>query len=268
MYYYHVTNTTQFYVFQVTDCVSINVYAHRLLYACIKTMCQSGAISTTCSPLDTTHPNEYKKIHVYEVNANSHRFQALKAKLHARFLGDTLSELHELDVDFCRSNATLAGAIPSPAERNFTWYLTTSAAIPRSLECDTDAGCVKRLTSNGGIAVFHKIKLIPGNIYYICAWSNATIIKRELFDEHREEVRLCGNGFLVDDSPPTTGHVMIVNQRHGFLLGEGIVLAWDGFKDMVSRIQNSSIKGYSIAIGRYHEYLRHFIRCISLLIRF
>ena len=255
MYYNHITNTFQLYVFQVTDCVPINVYAHRLLYVCIKTMCQSGAISTTCSPLDTPHPNEYKNVHIYEVHANSPRFHALKTKLHARFLGDTLSELHELDVDFCRSNASLAGAIPSPAERNFTWYLTTSAAIPRNLQCDTDPGCVKSLTSKGGFAVFHKIILTPGNMYYICAWSNATIIKRELFDEHLEEVWLCGNGFLVDDSPPIPGKVMIINQRHGFLLGAGeIVVAWDGFEDMASRNQNSSIKGYSLAIGKYHMY--------------
>ena len=223
------------------------------MYACIKTMCLSGVISTTCSPLDTPHPNEYQKTHVYEVDANSPRFQELKTKLHARFLGDTLKELHELDLDFCRRNATLAGVIPSPTERNFTWYLTTSAIVPRSLQCDTDPACIKSLTSQGGYAIFHKVKLSPGKTYYICVWSNATIIKRELFDEHLDEVRLCGNGFLVDDMPPIAGQVQVVNQRHGFLLGSAeIAVAWDGFKDLASYNHNSTIKGYSIAIGKFN----------------
>ena len=128
-------------------------------------MCQSGAISTTCSSLKVPHPNDYKKSHLYELDANSFRFKELKPKIHTSYLGDTLNELHELDLDFCRSNTTVAGVLPSPVERNITWYLTTLALIPSTLKCESDHACVKSLTSQGGFAVFHKTRLTPGNKY-------------------------------------------------------------------------------------------------------
>lgn len=213
-------------------------------------------MSTTCTSMKAPHPDDYGKLNLYELDVDSPTVTSLKAQLHARFLGVMLRQLHELDLDYCRSNTTVSGALPYSADRNVTWYLMTASGVPKSLNCGQDTSCVKSISTQGGFAEFKKTELIPGTRYYICAWSNATTVRREFFDEHFDEIRLCGNGFLVDDSPPKPGQVTIVNQRNGYLTGsKEIVVSWHGFSDSRSDEStsnfNSGIKDFSLAVGMW-----------------
>ncbi|XP_053381950.1 uncharacterized protein LOC123539831 [Mercenaria mercenaria] len=215
-------------------------------------MCESGAISTTCTPLEVPHPNEYNHRHVYELDARHPSMDDIKMKLHAEFLGETLLLLHKLDLDFCKKDTLLLGAIPNADERNITWYLLTDKNIP-SRSCELSGNCIRSVTSSGGFVTMHKTKLIPGANYYICASSNRTVVHRELFDDILEEINECGNGFLIDDAPPIAGQVKVINQNQGFMSSQNeMVISWKGFKDRLSLSHSnfsSPVYSYNYAIG-------------------
>lgn len=202
--------------------------------------------------MQVPHPNSYKKQHLYELDANDPLVEDIKKNLQAEFLGDTLSLLHTLDLDHCRKDTLLVGAIPNSNERNITWYLLTDQTIPE-YSCELSSNCVKQMSLAGGLVTLHKTRLIPGKKYYICARSNKTVINRELFNDTLEEINTCGNGFLIDDATPTAGQVTILNQYQGFLTSPTeMIISWSNFEDRLAPSDSnitSSIYSYSYAIG-------------------
>lgn len=208
-------------------------------------MCESGITTTVCTLIEIPHPNDYNKIHVYELDASNPFLGEITKSLHARFLGDTLPLLHTYDIDYCRKDTLMVGAITNSDERNITWYLLTDQNIP-GRSCKLSTNCVKKVSSTGGHVTLYKAKFIPGTKYYICATT---------YDETLEKINICGNGFVIDDVLPDAGQVTILDQFQGYLMKPTeMIISWTGFRDKWSRTFSnitSSIYSYSYAIGMY-----------------
>lgn len=208
-------------------------------------MCESGIATIECTLIEIPHPNVYNKIHVYELDASNHFLDDIKMSLHSRFLGDILPLLHTYDIDYCRKDTLMFGAIPNANEQNITWYLLTDQNIP-GCSCKLSTNCVKKISSTGGYVTLHKAKFVPGTKYYICA---------TMYDKRLETINICGNGFVIDDVPPDAGQVTILDQFQGYLTKPTeMIISWTGFRDKWSRTFSnitSTIYSYSYAIGMY-----------------
>ncbi|KAL3857352.1 hypothetical protein ACJMK2_012028 [Sinanodonta woodiana] len=235
----------------VEECVKIPVYPHRPLFACVRGLCKSGVENTVCAQVETSSSNLYSEVTVYDLNAKSANFEALKTSLHSKYLGDKLVDIHSLEIDFCRQRDRLAAVIVSAGERVVTWFLMMQKRRIPAGECEDDKSCVMSMTTSSGYAEFFGAQLLEDSVYYICAVSNKTVIHREMFDDTLEEFDHCSNGVYVDETPPSIGNVYIENQRNSFLdWNKTIEISWSGFLDISAfEMYGTAVKHYSYAIG-------------------
>lgn len=156
------------------------------------------------------------------------------------------------ELDFGTASTTVAGAIFHTSGRTVTWYLMTKREVPSQCNCHTN--CLTAKTTSNGYVVFNNdIKL--NTLLYICAFSNSTVLQRELFTENLEEISSCSDGFVLDDKPPVPGNIYVGNNS-GFITDtRNILLSWDAFKssvDVTTLGYDDEIKSYSFAIGIHH----------------
>ena len=165
--------------------------------------------------------------------------------MHSLYLGDTLNQLHNEELDFGTKDTEVVGVILYANERNITWFLSTTNTGMTS--CHNDPKCVGSGNSTNGYVTFPK-KLIQFNtIYYICAFSNVSHVVRETFTEILPLIQACSNGFVIDNVPPSTGRVH-VKTANGFINDlRRITVSWDGFKDNI----DVSALGYEHGINSY-----------------
>ena len=165
--------------------------------------------------------------------------------MHSLYLGDTLNQLHNEELDFGTKDTEVVGVILYANERNITWFL--SIANSGMTTCHNDPNCAVSRATSDGYVTFPK-KLIQYNtMYYICAYSNVSHVVRETFTEILPLIQACSNGFVIDSVPPTTGRVYVENV-HGFINDlRHITVSWDGFRDNI----DVSALGYEHGINSY-----------------
>ncbi|KAH3708851.1 hypothetical protein DPMN_068310 [Dreissena polymorpha] len=170
-------------------------------------------------------------------------------------IGQHYSVLHDSELNIGSSNTTVAGALMYASERTVSWYLMKIQYVPDN--CETDVNCIVRYDTDSGYVEFSTHDISLNQIYYICAHSNTTEVNRELFTEALQEISSCSNGFVLDSSPPTKGHVQVQNHK-GFVTNpQHVLVTWDGFDENI----DASIFGYpsklltfSVAIGTNYRF--------------
>lgn len=172
--------------------------------------------------------------------------------IHSSNIGTHLSLLHNAEVDFGTIDATVAGVLLHAVERNVTWYLMKERTFPQSGDCDKETDCVHSQISDCGYIYFDSHFVDRNRFYYICAYSGSTIFIRETFTEKLPEIQSCSDGFVIDDTPPTTGKISVKN-TNGFLTDlSSIDIRWRGFDDNTDAEKLGypyRIKHFSYAIG-------------------
>ena len=171
-------------------------------------------------------------------------------RLHTLNLGKDTDSIQADEIDFGNSSTRIAGVVMYGTERNITWYLMTKKQSP--YDCSSDVYCLMAETNQDGYIVINPKFIQMNTFYYICVYSNTTIIKRELFTETLPEMNSCSNGFILDDVHPTSGRVQVLNYNGYLTSTSGILITWSGFKDNVDAKTfgyMDSIKYYSYAVG-------------------
>jgi len=207
-----------------------------------------------CAPLIVKQdPNEYKKQTLYEVDI-SKLTPKQQSLIYSTNIGSALSWLHESELDFASSRVQLGGIITGIEDRPVTWYVQTTSNVSSSkTECVELSHCIASLQTLGGIAKFQGLDLKTNTLYHICADVDDTHIIREGTTlEHIEGFKVCGDGFIIDNTAPDKGTVTIISNKGYVATNEHLTIEWKGFQDVhdVFRLgYPSGISYYSYAIG-------------------
>ena len=79
---------------------------------CVKGICRSGESVISCSNLcRASNPNEYDGQILYEINAETEKFDAIIALANSQHIGDKLRLVHDAEVDFTKSGRRVYGVI-------------------------------------------------------------------------------------------------------------------------------------------------------------
>jgi hypothetical protein len=183
--------------------------------------------------------------------------------IHSSNIGSNNAVLHNSEMDFGNTNTSVVGIIMYATERKVNWFLMKHKHVPDFNQCEKDSDCVFTTQTQNGFVLFDKKVIEKNTFYYTCAYSNASSVSRELFTEMFSEIRVCSNGFIIDDTPPFGGHVTVLHSG-GFITRRGeLNIYWSGFDDNVDTAQLGyvdRIKFYSCAVGRIFILL-----CITFL---
>lgn len=120
------------------------------------------------------------------------------------------------------------------------------------VDCNLDPDCMVSKLSENGYAEFWDSVIEPRSAYYICAFSNATTITRELFIESFEEISMCSNGFVLDDTAPIPGSVHISNTNKYIPDSSSLFITWDVFMGDIDVSElgfSNNMLAYSFQIG-------------------
>lgn len=225
------------------------------LYACLRLLFPWTSDRPRCVQL--TRPlssSAFDPFHVVELDHRTFRQTDFEPFLHSQQLGTKLHQLYDLDLDFATSDVMLSAILTSSEGRNVTWSLMTNRRAPNAGDCAGDADCVTSATTATGRVTFprHLSKLQNGHVYFICAVTSAES-SEEAAAGSQTVLKVCGDGVVVDDSPPVKGSVAVGNADGGFLADRGHVLVtWSGFSDVemeVSSLPDDVTFNYSVGLG-------------------
>ena len=218
---------------------------------CVKGICRSGESVISCSNLcRASNPNEYDGQILYEINADTEKFDAIIALANSQHIGDKLRLVHDAEVDFTKSGRRVYGVIKGMYGKTIVWFLRKNTSWSQQA-CAVDKYCLQSTTSTNGIGRFDTEHL-PADKYFICAsFENASELTT-----HLENNFLCGNGFVVDDSPPNGGRVEILSDSQEFITNkDGLEIHWSGFYDNAISDEELGIGKYEIYIGKVYYFL-------------
>jgi hypothetical protein len=173
-----------------------------------------------------------------------------------------MSLLHDREVDFGTSETLIAGVLMHATDRNVTWFLKRTPELAKSIDCDKDKDCVHSAISDNGFMPFDMNLLKRNEVFYICAYSNMTLVPRESFEDILPEIKSCSNGFIIDDVSPSVGKVFVKNFDGYLTESSKIDIYWKGFDDNtdVSKLgYRDRIKYYSYSIGMFTHYIDNFV---------
>ena len=193
----------------------------------------------------------FDPLHVIEFANNTFQQTDLQPFLFSQQLGIKLHELYNLDLDFAKSHTILAAVLAGGGNKNITWYLTTEPRPPALGDCTRDSKCVTTSSTTSGSVVFprHLAKLQNGHVYYICAVTTTKTPGRAQSSRHA-----CGDGVVIDDSPPVKGSVSIVGSDSGYLADGGhLTVTWSGFSDVETQVgflPDETTLTYFVALGK------------------
>ncbi|XP_053399191.1 uncharacterized protein LOC123558304 [Mercenaria mercenaria] len=237
-------------IYQVHSCIEIPVHLHSTMFGCVRALDEAGNEGFACQGLDSTLSGEYKPGTVYEFDANTKAWENVKKVVQSSNIGHLYTVLHNNELDFGTKETQVMGVILYASERNVTWYLMVKNHAPE--RCELNEDCIASKTTDTGYVSFDRKFIALNTFYYICAYSNKTIIERELFLETLNEIKSCSNGFVLDSKAPRAGHVEVRNTDNFLTNLNSIELVWDGFVDDIDAPNLSyvdSIRTYSYAIG-------------------
>jgi hypothetical protein len=234
---------------------------------CVKAVCITGNAIISCQTVEIkSNPNEYPSQILYEIDSESGAFSTIANLASSQYLGDNLQLLHNNEVDVTVPGKKIYGFLNGRYGRLITWYLMRQPRLPQP-DCETDFDCLQSTTSYNGIGRFTKISMKPSVMHYICAHSNPTSVAHEDTTVDLEELFICGNGFVIDNAPPTPGKVEILNSHDKYITDdEELEIDWHGFSDLERQIKGieNGIARYEYCIGKHlrlndHEFSSHFI---------
>ncbi|KAK7493739.1 hypothetical protein BaRGS_00015068, partial [Batillaria attramentaria] len=228
------------------------------LYACVQPVFPRRADNPTCHKIvRPANVSEVDPLHIIELAHATFVKTDFEDFLRSKALGSKLHELYDMDIDFARSDVKLSAILTDGANRNVTWFLMTSRRAPADGNCAGDASCVATEATSDGKVVFPRAesKLVADRVYFVCALVNLATNFRNTGTKSGPWTEVCGDGVVIDDTPPATGSVTISNAHSGFLADGGHVLVtWTGFSDVETAVTNlpdeSTVK-YSVALGSY-----------------
>ncbi|KAH3709959.1 hypothetical protein DPMN_069425 [Dreissena polymorpha] len=251
-------------------CVALPVHGHSTLYVCVRLFSVSGLSSTTCASIATPKMGAYKADVVYELDTNKDKM--ILHKIYSADIGYHYTQLHDSELDVGNAHSSVAGALVYASERTVEWFLMTSQYVPEN--CNTDVNCQANYMTHTGYVEIKNEDMTFNQLYYICAFSNSTEVKRESSIETLNEISSCGNGFILDSLPPTSGQVL-VHHHNGFISNpQQIFVSWAGFDDNIDAAllgYPGKIQYYSIGIGTHggrenlaHEFKPGVENCVAL----
>ena len=215
---------------------------------CVKGICRAGQSAISCSHLSrASNPNEYDGYILYEINADTENVKAIIAIAKSQHIGDKLRLIHDAEVDFTIPGRRVYGVIKGMYGKTIVWFLRKNTSWSEQA-CTADKYCLQSTTSTNGIGRFNTEHLLADK-YFICAsFENASEVTPYLKNNY-----LCGNGFVVDDSPPKGGRVEILSDSQGFITKrDGLEIHWSGFYDNAISDEELGIGKYEIYIGKVY----------------
>ena len=231
--------------------VTINGTSKGTLYVCIQPLFPWRAANPSCQVLHreaATNPAA-ESLHVIELPLSTFRDTDFEQYLQSERLGSKLHTLYDLDVDFVRSNTVLCAVLTNSLGRNVTWFLTTRPSVPVDGDCVSEPSCLTSRRSDTGKVTFPlaQSRFRDSNVYFICA-----LVDARNMDSYSG---VCGNGVVIDDSPPVEGTVTIGNADSGYLgSSHRVLVAWTGFSDVETTIRyfpDAITFNYSVALGKH-----------------
>ena len=225
-------------------------YRYLPRFFCLEVTMFSGHVGVLCEPIATpTDPNTYPKNAVYDVDINDQHLDQLLPSLHSKNIGHQLMILHQMEIDFCWSNRKVGAIMIGVGDSLVTWTVRT--ALPESNStCSDDVHCLYSTSTTGGYLQLPNVDL-PESKIFICAETSGRIAIREKDNEEIHGVSGCSNGFIVDRSPPSAGHVTF-SSNDGYityLLQQSIY--WYGFTDNSQMFNDGGELMYRYAIGEF-----------------
>ncbi|KAK7460765.1 hypothetical protein BaRGS_00038812, partial [Batillaria attramentaria] len=228
------------------------------MYACVQPLYPWRAENPECRILERHASSHQSDIfNIIELSYSTIQENNLDGHLSSQHLGSNLQYLYDLDIDFAESDIMLAAVLTNSADKNVQWFLMTKCHVPADGNCASDPACVTTQTSDDGKVVFPRdqSKFKDGHVYYACAIVSSTTDEGVLRRSSEVKVEVCGNGVVVDDTPPAGGSVTIYNSDTGYLADNGHMLViWRGFSDVETKLSTLLDKvtlNYSVALGSY-----------------
>ncbi|XP_013386063.1 uncharacterized protein LOC106155675 [Lingula anatina] len=217
------------------------------LYVLLQGYTKNGLSSTITAPFKL--PTAINVPSVLELRQKD--IKKYGSTLRAANVGPVLQEILNLDVDFISHPSDLGAVLVGSQHSKVSWFVTRHPKIPD--DCATDPMCHHSTTTNGNILSLVNVELYEGYKHFVCTMAKEEVIVREKhFAETLPEIRLCSNGFYIDRTPPSAGHVSVLNSMNGHLLDSTTVaLSWQGFvdQDELGNTVNGGIRSFSYAIG-------------------
>ncbi|XP_069134360.1 uncharacterized protein [Argopecten irradians] len=225
---------------ELSTCQKLPLYPHVKMQTCVEVFCPEGSMGSRCGPLIVTEdPNVFDKHQLYEVDSDADDIRHNKELFYASNIGDKLAWLHGSELDFTGKSFRPGGVILGMGDRAITWYLLRNT-YNFTQPCEVNPDCVATVETVGGLSAFQGINLDFEIVYYICAVT--TIVKDDI-----PSVQTCGNGFVVDITPPVVGDVIFTSDN-GFITQESsLIIHWDGFQDF----DGYRTLGYPSSIARF-----------------
>ncbi|XP_052220285.1 uncharacterized protein LOC127837360 isoform X3 [Dreissena polymorpha] len=216
---------------KVAMCVRLPTHGHITTFLCVRVFSVSGLAKTSCHKINKGDSGSYSKTAVYDFDSSSDSWVYIKKMLHSSDIGQHYVRLHDSEMNIGNADSSVTGALMYGSERSVSWYLMKLQYVPQT--CDSDINCVIKYESDYGYIELDKHYISFNELYFICAYSNYTVVEREYFTEILEEISSCSNGFILDSSPPTKGEVHVHNHR-GFITNpQHVIVTWTGFHDNI-----------------------------------
>ncbi|WAR31803.1 hypothetical protein MAR_034345 [Mya arenaria] len=234
----------------VEDCVVLPVHGHFSSYACIKAYSISGQLINSCKRLTKLDFGSYDANVVYDFDTRSEYWTQIQSIIHSSDIGDMYNFLHDNELDFGTSKLRPAAAVMHANERNVSWYLMISRHVPD--DCDTDVACLTKKFTSDGFAIFDETDVFFDTSFYICVSSNPTVVEREWFSETLDEIRSCSDGFILGNTAPIPGKIIVQNVNGYITDIDHVVITWDPFHEKTGATllgYPEDIQHYSIGVG-------------------
>lgn len=164
------------------------------------------------------------------------------------------------DVQYSGYSDRLAAAWPTLRYPSYSWSVSES---PRYVPCGF-LGEIACGNTPANEVVSSNLQLRHGHRYYICVWSNSTIVQHENFKEELPKLEVCTNGVTIDLKRPLGGCVSVgseeTNECRNSEMKElqyqatttEMAIFWSGFSDIEAEgtaVHASGIAYYEYSIG-------------------
>lgn len=225
------------------------------LYGCVQPLYPWKAEYPTCRKLfHSSDLHQGGPFHIIELTHDIFRMMDFDEYLHSHQLGDKLHDIHDLDIDFARGNDLISAVLTYSAGRNVTWFLTMLPRVPQSGVCAKDSACISEKVTQNGTVIFSRVsQLLNGQIYFVCVLMS--VRSSESRGQTDLIVEMCGDGVIIDNTPPVKGEVIISNSDSGYLSeSDHVLVIWSGFFDIemeVDQLPDDNILNYSVSLGKF-----------------
>lgn len=231
---------------QITENIATDVPKLQTLYFLLRG-CSAAGVCTTESRqirLDQKIIQKLDGIAVYEIPTSQvPKFQDM---LHSQHLGEHLTRLHNLDIDFTKDLQGVSAVVVSAQHSKFTWQVSTAHQMSRGY-CNRNSFCAQ--TQENVLHLPH-INSDGSNLYFVCVSGNETTLHQELTMSTLPEFEVCSNGIKIDNTPPHQGTVSVSSGLYTHESSQ-LLITWEGFYDADEIYgEHDGIRQYWYGIGK------------------